>query len=334
MMSFIWSPMLLFLIVPPLLVLVYLRLQMQRRRALANYGSFGLSSNAAGRTATLRRHIPPLIFLGGLVILMVALARPQTTVNLPRMEGTVILAFDVSGSMVADDLKPTRMEAAKAAAQDFVDAQPSGVLIGVVSFSDSGIAIQIPTDDRDEVLAAISRLAPQRSTALGGGINAAITTLLTGNKTRFYSNRTPTPAPSPTPVPAGTYSSGVIVLLTDGENNQRPDPLAAAQLAKDRGIRIHTVGIGSPAGTTLNIDGFNIHTQLEEGLLKEIAAYTDGTYYNAQSTDELRQIYGNLTPELVFRPERQEVTWLFAGASIVLLLIGGLFSLVWFGRLP
>ncbi len=333
-MVFIWPPMLLFLVVMPLLIVLYVRLQLRRQRLLASYGNSGLLRGVTNKSTEIRRHIPPLFFLGALGLLLLSLARPQMVVSLPRLEGTVILAFDVSGSMVADDLKPTRMEAAKAAAKDFVEQQPPNVPIGVVSFSDSGIAVQIPTNDRDEVLAAIERLTPQRSTALANGIIAAINTLLTGKNTRYYTNRTPTPAPTPTPMPAGTYGSGVIVLLTDGENNQQPDPLTAAKTASDRGIRIYTVGIGSPAGTTVKVEGFNIRTRLEEAVLQEIAKRTGGTYYNAQSTDELRSIYGNLNPQLVVKPEKQEITYLLAGASIVLLLIGSVFSLLWFSRLP
>jgi Ca-activated chloride channel family protein len=333
-MAFIWPSMLLFLLVAPLLVVLYVRLQQRRQRLLASYGSSGLLRGVTKRPDGIRRHLPPLIFLLALTLLIFSLARPQMVVSLPRVEGTVILAFDVSGSMVADDLKPTRMDAAKDAAQKFVEQQPPSVPIGIVAFSDSGLSVQIPTTDKDEVIAAIQRLSPQRSTALANGIFAAINTLLTAKQPRYYSNRTPTPMPTPTPVPAGTYGSGVIVLLTDGENNQQPDPLNAAKLASDRGIRIYTVGIGSPAGTNLKIDGFTIHTQLEDAILKEIAKRTGGTYYNAQSTDELRSIYNNLNPQLVIKPEKQEITYLLAGISIVLLLVGGGFSLAWYSRLP
>ena len=143
----------------------------------ASYGSLGLVQEAAGRQLGARRHIPPALFLAGLTILMVALARPQTVVSLPRVEGTVILAFDVSGSMAAEDLKPTRMEAAKAAARDFVQRQPRSVQIGVVAFSDSGFAVQAPTNDQEAILAAINRLTPQRGTSLGQGILASLNTI-------------------------------------------------------------------------------------------------------------------------------------------------------------
>jgi Ca-activated chloride channel family protein len=135
-------------------------------------------------------------------------------------------------------------------------------------------------------------------------------------------------------MPKGMYSSAVIVLLSDGENNENPDPLEAAQAASDRGVRIHTVGVGSPAGTVLKVNGFSVHTRLDEGLLKQISQITDGNYYNATSEQDLQDIYQNIDPQFIVKPEKMEVTSLFAGASILVLLIGGVFSMLWFSRLP
>jgi Ca-activated chloride channel family protein len=320
----------------PVCVGLYVLLRQRRQQLATNYGSFGLSQEAAGRRLGWRRHIPPTFFLTGLTLLTLALARPETVVNLPRVQGTVILAFDVSGSMAADDLQPTRMEAAKAAARDFVQHQPPSILIGVVAFSDSGFAIQAPTDDKEAILTTINRLTPQLGTSLANGIFASLNTIAADTKPapRLYTNLTPAPTPTPTPVPEGRYTPAVIVLLTDGENNQSPDPLTAAQAAADRGVRIHTVGIGSEAGTTLPIDGFLVHTQLNEVMLKQISELTDGTYHNVENEEDLHQIYNNLDPQLVIKPEKMEVTAIFAGASILVLLIGGAFSLLWFSRLP
>jgi Ca-activated chloride channel family protein len=155
-----------------------------------------------------------------------------------------------------------------------------------------------------------------------------------GPAQRYYSNITPQPTPTPTPVPQGTYTPAAIVLLTDGENNEAPDPLAAAQAAAERGVRIYTVGIGSPEGTTLHVNGFTVHTQLNEAMLQQISQITGGTYYNAENEQDLIAIYDHLDPQLVIKPEKMEVTSIFAGASILILLIGGVFSLVWFSRLP
>jgi len=332
--------MLVLLLLVPLFVVLYVRLQRRRRQNAANYGSLGLVQTASGtarrRAVGARRHIPPGLFLIGLTNLLIALARPQTVVSLPRVEGTVILAFDVSGSMAADDLKPTRMEAAKAAARDFVQRQPRTIQIGVVAFSDSGLAVQAPTNDQEAILASINRLAPARGTSLGQGILASLNTIAaaTDETPRLYTNRTPTPALTPTAVPKGTDTSAVIVLLTDGENNENPNPLAVAQAAAERGVRIYTVGIGSAAGTTLHVNGFTVHTRLDEAMLQQIAQLTEGAYYSAENQQDLQTIYENLDLQFVIKPEKTEVTALFAGVGVIALLIGGICSLLWFSRLP
>jgi Ca-activated chloride channel homolog len=335
-MSFIWPAMLLWLLAIPFFVILYIRVQRKRRRLAASYGSLGLAP-VAGRGLGRRRHIPIILFLIGLTILLFALARPQTVVSLPRIEGIVMLTFDVSGSMAADDLKPTRMEAAKEAARTFVQSQPSTVQIGVVSFSDSGFTVQVPTNEQEVVLATIDRLKPERGTSLGNGILVsleAIAAAQAGDTSSYYTNLTLTPSPTPTPLPRGTYTSAAIVLLTDGENTTAPDPIDAAQTAADRGVRIHTVGIGSAAGSVLQIEGYSIRSQLDEATLQQISRLTDGTYYNAESEQELRAIYDNLNPQLVIKPEEMEITAVLAGFSIIILLIGAAFSLVWFSRLP
>lgn len=331
-MSFIWPVMLLLLLVIPVAVVLYRRLQRRRQALAAQYGSLGFIQTATGQAPGARRSIPPALFLIGIAVLIVAMARPQTEVSLPRIAGTVILAFDVSGSMAADDWPPTRIEAAKVVAREFVQRQPAGVLVGVVAFSDGGLLVQAPTSDQDALLATIGRLAPQRGTSLGQGILAALNTLAadTDQAPLRYSNR----ATTPTPEAQAPKTPGVIVLLTDGENTAPPEPLEIAQLAVERGVRIHTIGVGSAAGTTLHVEGFTVHTQLDEAMLQQIALATDGAYYNAQSPDDLRTIYENLDLQLTMKTEAIEVTALLAGLGIVILLIGGACSLLWFGRMP
>lgn len=339
-MTFVWPVMLLWLTLLPAFVAVYLGMQQRRRRLVAIYGNPGLVQEAAGRRIGVRRHVPPALFLAALAVLIVAMARPQATVSLPRLEGSVILAFDVSGSMAGDDLKPTRLEAAKTAAREFVQDQPTSVQVGVVTFSDGGFTTQPPTDDKDAVLAAINRLTLQRGTSLARGIEASLNVIAAGTETdadkpRGLSiPRTQTSEPTPTPVPKGTYTSAVIVLLTDGENNQLPDPLEVAQTAADRGIRIYTVGVGSAAGATLNIEGFTVRSRLDEETLRQISQLTGGTYYNAESEEDLHAIYDNLDPQLELKPQKMEVTSLFAGAGILILMIGSTLSLLWLGRMP
>jgi Ca-activated chloride channel family protein len=338
MISFIWPLMLSSLLLVPLFALFYLRLQRQRRNLATRAGMLGIVQDAARRPLGMRRHIPPILFLTGITILLVSLARPQAVVSLPRLEGTVMLVFDVSGSMAADDLQPTRMEAAKAAARAFVLRQPSTLQIGVIAFSDGALTVQVPTYEQDRVLASIDRLAPQRGTSLGHGILAAIDTIFMPSQevlaAPLLSNLPPSPTPTLTPMPEGIYTSAAIVLLTDGENTAPPDPLEAALLAADRGVRIHTVGIGSAEGTPLEVEGFTVHTRLDEDLLQQVSQITDGTYTNAMNEEDLLAIYENLDPQLVMKPEEMEVTSIFAGASILVLLIGGTSSLFWLSRFP
>ncbi|HEY1168965.1 MAG TPA: VWA domain-containing protein [Candidatus Limnocylindrales bacterium] len=338
-MSFIWPPMLLSAALIPIGVLLYRAVDRRRRRLLSVYGGRGPAPGSAGRLIRLRNRVPPALFLCGLVVMSVALARPQAVVALPKQEGTVILAFDVSASMAATDLAPTRMDAAKAAAEDFVARQPSSVTIGVVAFSDFGVSIQTPTSDQGSVIAAIDRLAPQKGTSLASGILASLNVIAIAEAgpyaNNYYSNQSPAPtaAPTPTPVPSGYHAPAAIVLLTDGENNESPDPLAAAQTAADRGVRIYTVGIGSAAGTTVTVDGFQIHTQLDEATLQQISQVTGGTYYAASDAQQLRSIYDDLDTQLVIQPQMTEITSLLAGMSLLLLIGGVLTSLLWLGRL-
>jgi Ca-activated chloride channel family protein len=336
-MTFIWPIMLYSLLCVPVLIFIYTRLQLKRKQVARRYAGFGFAQTGTGRPLGVRRHIPALLFLTGLTVLFIAMARPEAVVNLPRVEGVVMLAFDVSGSMAAEDIPPTRIEAAKAAARAFVERQPVTIQVGVIAFSDSGFTVQPPTNEKESVLAAIERLKPERGTSIGNGILMSLTTI--EGRTRqdppsLYTNLTPAPTATPTPVPEGAFSHAVIVLLTDGENTVNPDPLAAAQLAAERGVRIYTVGVGSPTGTTLHVNGFTIHTQLDEALLQQISIMTDGEYFNAQSEADLHEIYDNLERQLVIRPEKTEITSLLAGASILLFLIGGLYSLFWFSRVP
>jgi Ca-activated chloride channel family protein len=335
--SFIWPPMLLSVALVPLGILLYLTIEERRGRRAAAHGGLGLAQGRVRRPLGLRGRISPFLFVAAFTILAIALARPQAAVSLPRAEGTVILAFDVSASMTAVDIKPTRMDAAKAAAKAFVERQPAGVVIGIVAFSDAGLSVQVPSNDQAAVMAAIDRLSPGHGTSLGQGILAALNAVAqaeSGTPADYYSNRSPQPSPSSTPVPPGSHSSAVIVLLSDGENNEQPDPLAVAQTAADRGIRIDTVGIGSVAGTTLDLNGFKVHTQLDEATLQGVARITDGTYYSAADATGLHAIYENLDTRLVVKSQQIEITALLAGAGILLLVAGGITSLAWLGRMP
>jgi Ca-activated chloride channel family protein len=334
-MSFIWPSLLVFLLCVPLLLWAYFRMQQRRRNFASQFGTLGLLRNASGKAPGASRLIPTTFFLSGIAVLILSAARPQANVSLPRLEGTVILTFDVSGSMVADDLKPTRMEAAKAAASQFVNKQPSGVAIGVVTFSDGGIAVQPPTNDHEKTLETISRLVPHRGTSVANGILVALNTIVidAGDPPILKTSSDGTPQ-QPNTTPQGWYPSAVIVLLSDGENNQSPDPMKAADLAADLGVRVYTVGIGSTAGSTITVEGYTVHSQLDEQLLQGISDDTGGKYYNASNEDQLLKIYSDLRPKLSIKKEQMEVTAILAGIGMLTLLIGGALSLLWFGRVP
>ena len=335
-MSFIWTSMLWSLMLIPLLILLYLRMQRRRAQIALRYGSLGLVQQASGRGVGMRRHIPAILFLLGLTVLFVALARPQMVIGLPKVEGIVILAFDVSGSMAAEDFEPNRLEAAKAVAIDFVSRQPSTVKVGVVAFSESGLSVQIPSADQTAIIDAIERLKPQRGTSLANGIVASLNTIanLTGQEPIVgFEGADVAPPLNVTPEVSADQSS-VIVLFTDGENNMNPDPVEAALLAAERGVRIHTIAVGSPEGIELTVNGFTVFTQVDEAALQQISEITQGIYYNAQDEDDLREVYESIEPRLKIEEEAQEVTAVFAGVSILILLIGGLLSLLWFSRVP
>lgn len=344
--------MLLTLLIIPMMVLLYLRVQ-NRRRVLA--GAFqGWGSGQVARPAPgFRRHLPPLLFLLSLAIILAALARPQATVSLPRVEGTVMLVFDVSASMAATDVEPSRLEAAKAAAREFVLAQPETVKIGIVSFSGSGFTVQMPTNDSNDLLNTINRLEPTHGTSLGQGIANALHTIAVDSgllqdepiatEAQVVPQATPEGAEGSGPaqdnllelLPEGAYPAAVIVLLTDGEDNQSIDPLEAAAAAADHSVPVHALGFGTTAGTVLELDSFSVHTALNEGLLQQITETAGGEYYPAQAEtgQESEEVYAGLTPQLVVKPEAMEITSVFAGAGITLLLLGSLFSLAWFNRL-
>lgn len=335
-MSFIWPALLWSLVAVPLLVWLYLRMQKRRAQFAVRYGSLGLVQQASGGSSGSRRHVPAMFFLAGLIVLFVALGRPQMLIGLPKVEGIVILAFDVSGSMSADDFEPTRMEAAKIVAKDFVARQPTTVRVGVVAFSDSGFSVQLPTNDQASIVSAIDRLQPQRGTSLANGIVVSLNTIanVTGQDP-IVGMDVETPAEGqPAPTPVSAENSAVIVLLTDGENNMDPDPFAAAQFAAERDIPIHTIALGSTEGTILSVNGFTVHTKVDEAALQEISGMTEGLYFNAENEEDLQAIYESIEPNFRVSREKTEVTAVFAGLGILLLLVGGMLSLLWFGRLP
>jgi Ca-activated chloride channel family protein len=326
-MSFAWPWMLLGLAGIPLLVLGYRRLlgrRAARRDALAALGLVAPAAASAGR----RRHVAPALFIAALALLGVALARPEATVAQARREGTVVLAFDVSSSMAATDLAPSRMEAAKAAARGFVERQPATIRVGVVAFGENGLVTQKPTTDRAGVLAAIDRMTPQGGTALGRGIQTSLSAI-TGTSVQLDAAKGTVEAEGQN---LGYHGSAAVILLSDGENTAEPDPLAVAELASTAGVRVYPVGLGSARGTVLELDGFQVATALDEPMLRRIAAITGGTYFAAADEQALTDVYSSIDLAWTVEAERLEITALFAGAAALLLLLGAGLSSVWFGR--
>jgi Ca-activated chloride channel family protein len=314
----------------PLLVAGYYALLWRRARQQVDLGTMGLTQTQRGRPIGRRRHVPAVLFLIGVTILFVALARPELELDHPRREGTVVLAFDVSASMRADDLAPTRMQAAKRAARTFVSNQPSSIRIGVVSFSTASFVVQPPTRVKGDVLDAIHRLAPNGGTSVGQGILASLNAI----------------AGEPIPVDAEALAAGAqqpavkflgssaVVMLTDGEDTSRLDPLAVAQIAAQSGVRIYPIGVGSAAGTVVEIEGFSVSTRLDEELLREVAKITNGTYFRAENAAQLSRIYDGIDLQLTTQGEMTEVTSIFAGVALLFLLAGGALSMLWLGRAP
>jgi Ca-activated chloride channel family protein len=326
-MSFGWPWMLVALLAVPLLVVQYRRLlrrRADRRARLADLGLVAPSAVSTGR----RRHVGPALYLTALTLLLLGLARPEATVAEPRREGTVVLAFDVSGSMAATDLAPTRMEAAKAAARQFVSKQPASIRVGVVAFGDSGLATQQPTTDRSQVLAAIDRLTPRGGTSLGAGIQTALG-VIAGKPVAPPRQGGGVELTGPD---LGYHGSAAVILLSDGENTAEPDPLQVAQLASTAGVKVFPIGVGSPQGSVLRIDGFQVATALDEQMLRQIASTTNGTYYSASDEQALAGVYDAINLTWTVQRRQDELTALFAGIAALLVAAGAGLSVLWFGR--
>ncbi len=339
-MNFLWPGNLYLVLVVPTLIAAYVWAQRRRQKYALRYASLSLVREALGKGPGRKRHIPPALFLIGLFFMALGTARPETVVVVPVQEGTVILAIDVSGSMLAEDLKPNRMEAAKDAAKLFVAKQGPDVKLGVVAFSGDAQIVQTPTKDHDMVIAAINRLRPQRATAIGRGMLASLDAIFLDSEETAPSvialhrlAGEPT-GPTPPPVPVGADHTATIVLLSDGQNNQFPAPQQVIEDAASRGIRVYTVGLGSAEGTVVRIQGRSVRTRLDEATLKAIAEGTDGQYFNASNEKDLRAVYENLSTQLVFRQQKTEITAILTAIAAVFSVIAAALSLFWFNRIP
>ena len=263
MMIFEWPLMLWALLVLPVLIWLYVLILRRKKRAAVRYASLGLVREALGLGNRLRRHVPPALFLLALALMLFASARPVTTITLPTQQETIILAMDVSGSMRAADVQPNRIHAAQAAAKAFIADLPSRTKVGIVSFAATASVVQAPTLSHEDLVAAIDRFQLQRGTAIGSGLIVSLATLfpeagidisqfIYGQSKQDESHapigQSGKPKEEFKPVPPGSNGSAAIILLTDGQRTTGPDPMEAAKMAAERGIKVYTVGVGTKAG--------------------------------------------------------------------------------------
>lgn len=345
-MSFLWPNLLWLLLALPALVGLYVWLLRRRKRAVLRYASLALVKEAIGGGQRWRRHLPPALFLLALAAMLVAVARPTAVVTLPSQHDTVVLAMDVSRSMLAEDVQPNRITAAQAAARAFIAEQPARTRIAIVAFAGTASVVQAPTESREDLLAAIDRFQLQRATAIGNAIIVSLATIFPEakidiaavNATRRGGGVPLDPNPSPNapafkPVPPGSYSSAVIILLTDGQATTGVDPIEAARMAADRGVRVFTVGIGTKEGEILRTEGWSMRVRLDEESLKTIADLTRGEYFYAGTALDLKKVYETLNAKLVMETRQTEVTALFAALAAALAALAAGLSLWWFNRL-
>jgi Ca-activated chloride channel homolog len=346
-MNFIWLELLLLLALVPVLVALYLYILRRQKRVAVRFPSVMLVREAARASARWRRHLPAALLLGAIAAAILAVARPSAVITLPSQQRTIIMAIDVSLSMRATDVQPNRLAAAQAAAKAFIDELPSDLRVGIVSFAGTALLIQKPTNQKDDLIAAIDRLQLDRHTAIGSGIVMSLATLfpdegidleslVLGTRQSWRTHKPPekqVEKKAAKPVPPGSNTSSAIVLLTDGRRTTGPDPLEAARMAAEHGIRVFTVGFGSPAGGPAMMDGYSIYMAFDEATLKAIAQLTEAEYFHAASADELKKIYQALSGKFVLAKEEREVTAIATALAALLALAAGALSLLWFNRL-
>jgi Ca-activated chloride channel family protein len=297
----------------------YVALQKRRSAALAAAGFKTLNGGGV------RKHLPSALLLAALPVMLIGLARPQAEVAVPRVAGTVLLAFDISNSMSADDVAPSRLGAAQEAAKAFVQDQPDTVDVGVLVFGDQALLTQAPTDDHAAAIAAIGRVTPSGGTSLGQAILVGLGTV-TGKPVSL-------PQEGATAPDLGYWPSATIVVFSDGEETGGPDVQAAAELAAAAGVRIQTVGVGTAKGATVEVDGFQLGTALDETLLTTVAQVTGGSYQQAGDAAALAASTESIDLRLTTEKEPIELTAGFAAAALLLLTLGGLLGVRWYGRI-
>lgn len=352
-MRFLWPDLLWLLLAIPALAGAYIYALRRKRKAAVRYASLMLVRDAIGPGQAFRRHLPPALFLLAMVTVILAIARPSATVTLPSEYMTLILAVDVSRSMQASDVAPNRITAAQAAVKSFIEELPRNVRMGIVTFAGTASVVQTPTENRDDLTAAISRFQLQRATATGSGLLVSLAQLLPdagidlesavfdsafsryggGAASLDRARKTDKVAKKDfTPVPPGSYTSGAIILLSDGRRTTGPDPIAAAKLAADRGVRVYTVGFGTKEGGLIGGEDWSFYVRLDEETLKAVAAITGAEYFYAGTAADLHKVYQNLTLKFALERKETEISALFSAVAALLVVIAAVLSLLWFHR--
>jgi Ca-activated chloride channel family protein len=319
-MSFAAPTFLWLLLLVPVAAALYVLAQRRRVRYAARFTNLDLLANVVDASPGRRRHLPALFAIAALAALLAALARPQMTVAVPQDEASVVLALDSSGSMMAADVAPSRIEAAQSAATTFLDGLPQRIRVGALSFASGASVLVAPTDDRESVRSAIEALEAEGGTALGEAILRSVDL-----------------APERARTADGEPLFSVL-LLSDGENSTGIDPAAATERAREAGVAIYTVALGTDQGVVEVPDDFGTLHRLEvppdRDTLRQIAEETGGRYFEAFSDADLAEVYEEIGSQVAYRDDEREVTAAFAGAGAVLLLLGSALSLTWFGRIP
>ena len=306
-----------------------------RRRATA-LASAGVAAARGGRT----RLAGVWFTIAGIAVLAVATAGPAVTIPVSHASGTVILAMDVSGSMAATDVAPSRLSAAKTAAQQFINAQPASVDVGVVAFEQGGLEAAIPSADHANALAAIGRLSPGGGTSLGSAILAALSAI---------THRAVSLGPNGSAPGIGYWPSATIVLFSDGGDSgagasgsgsasggtaagASTETSAAAAAAQKAGVHIDTVGIGTAAGTTVDVEGYHLFTGLDEATLKSISQTTGGTYHPASDASELNGIASTINLRLTVTHQPLPLAGALIALALALLAAGAVLTVARTGR--
>lgn len=316
------TPMLLWsLLLIPIVLVAYLIAQRRRIKYAARFTNLDLLTNVVDASPGRRRHLPAALAILSLAALLLALARPQTVVAVPREDATVVLTMDSSFSMSATDVAPTRLEAAQSAASDFLDGLPERFRVGLVSFASSASVLQEPTDDREDVRASLNSLDSALGTAIGDAILRSVEL-----------------APESTADSTPGEPTFSVLLLSDGANSTGSDPLEAIEVAKEAGIAIYTIALGTQSGTVELTDesGYaqTVPVPPDPETLRQIAEETGGRFFEAPTEADLQAVYDELGSQVAYEQDERELTAAFAGAGAALLLLGGTLSVLWFGRIP